>query len=120
MQEVKHFFVHVIHHLLVLGNLKELSNFLMGLVVRVTKIDLQFLLQLLVRLILFKSPRLYITLLVPKGLVRCLKFVVFLEECWFLGLYLTFFNRVSLLECLVGSLLLIHFLFIHIQIAKVD
>jgi len=40
VQEVKHFLIHVVDHLLVLRNLEELSNLLVGLIVLVAEVDL--------------------------------------------------------------------------------
>ena len=120
VQEVKYFFIHVVHHLLVLGNLEELSNLLVGLVILIAEVHLQFLLQFLVSFILFKSPRFDISLLVSLSFVSCIQLLIFLEECCFFRFNSSFFNSFDFFECFMSSLLFVHFLLVHVQIAKID
>lgn len=70
VQKFKYFLIHIVDYLFIFGNFEELPNFLMVLIfVFVFKVNFQFFLKVFIGFVLFKSPRLNISILIPYCLI---------------------------------------------------
>ena len=101
---IKHFFLHVIHNMLVLWYLEELHGFVMLLHFLVLEVNFQFFLEVLMSSIVFKPPWFDISfkkLLFWTIILISHHFSFLLEKSWFLCFTFGFFKTVCLLLFLV-------------------